>query len=137
MIYYLSIIIPFYNSRKFIDKSIKNSLEISKKNPNTEIIYINNNSNDGSGIILKNKIKNIKNIKFFVTNKKDGMGPGVARNLGVKKANSDLIMFLNLIIVLYNYIPLQICLIQINQSKNDALQDALHSSCSKQFHSLH
>jgi len=95
MIYYLSIIKPFYNSKKFIDKSIKNSLEISKKNPNTEIIYINNNSSDGSAIILKNKIKNIKNIKFFVTNKKDGMGPGVARNLGIKKANSDLIMFLD------------------------------------------
>jgi poly(ribitol-phosphate) beta-N-acetylglucosaminyltransferase len=95
MIYYLSIIIPFYNCRKFIDKSIKNSIEVLKKNPNIEIIYINNNSSDSSGIILKDKIKNIKNIKFFITNKKNGMGPGIARNLGIKKANSNLIMFLD------------------------------------------
>ena len=32
-------------------------------------------------------------------------------------------MFLNLIIVLYNYIPLQICLIQINQSTKSYLNN--------------
>ena len=96
MIYDLSIIIPFYNSKKFINKSLKNSLEISKKKISIEIIYINNNSGDGAEIILKKKIKDLKNIKFFNTKKKEGMGPGVARNLGVKKANSSLLMFLDI-----------------------------------------
>ncbi len=95
MTYFLSIIIPFYNCGRFINKSIKNSLELSKINPNIEIIYVNNISTDGSDITLKNKIKNIKNIKSYITNKKNGMGPGVARNLGIKKANSKLIMFLD------------------------------------------
>lgn len=95
MIYDLSIIIPFYNCKKFIDKSLENSIGVSKKNFKVEIIYINNNSNDGSEIILKNKIKNLKNIKFFYTSKKNGMGPGVARNLGIKKASSNLLMFLD------------------------------------------
>jgi len=95
MTYFLSIIIPFYNCGRFINKSTKNSLELSKINPNIEIIYVNNISTDGSDITLKNKIKNIKNIKSYITNKKNGMGPGVARNLGIKKANSKLIMFLD------------------------------------------
>ena len=78
-----------------LTKNKKNSLELSKINPNIEIIYVNNISTDGSDITLKNKIKNIKNIKSYITNKKNGMGPGVARNLGIKKANSKLIMFLD------------------------------------------
>ncbi len=92
----LSIIIPFYNCNKFVYKSLKNSLEISRKNSNIEIIYINNNSTDSSNIFLKDKIKNSKNIKLFNTNKKKGMGPGIGRNLGIKKANSNLIMFLDI-----------------------------------------
>ncbi len=95
MIYDLSIIIPFYNSKKFINRSLKNSLEISKKNHNVEIIYVNNNSKDLSSSIIKNKIKNSKNIKIFKTIKKNGMGPGIARNLGIKKANSKFLIFLD------------------------------------------
>lgn len=75
MIFELSIIIPFYNANKFINKSLKESLEISKRNSNIQIIYINNNSIDGSNTILRSKIKNLKNIKLFNTNKKKGMGP--------------------------------------------------------------
>ena len=95
MIFDLSIIIPFYNANKFINKSLKDSLKISKRNSNIQIIYINNNSIDSSNTILKSKIKNLKNIKLFNTNKKKGIGPGVARNLGIKKADSNLIMFLD------------------------------------------
>lgn len=96
MNYDLSIIIPFYNSKKFIEKSLRNSLEISKTNSNVEIIYINNNSNDGLENILKKKIKNLRNIKIFTTDKSKGIGPGIARNLGIKKTNSNLIMFLDI-----------------------------------------
>ena len=45
MSYDLTIIIPFYNSQKFISKNLENFLIIQKKH-NIEIIYIDNNSKD-------------------------------------------------------------------------------------------
>lgn len=91
-----SIIIPFYNANKFVKQSLKNTFEISKKNSNVEIIYVNNNSKDNSYSKIKNKIKNLKNFKIFTTNKKKGMGPGIARNLGIKKSNSKFLTFLDI-----------------------------------------
>jgi len=91
-----SIIIPFYNANKFVKLSLENTLEISKKNSNIEIIYVNNNSKDSSYSKIKNKIKNLKNFKIYNTNKKKGMGPGIARNLGIKKSNSKFLTFLDI-----------------------------------------
>ena len=94
MIYNLSIIIPFYNPKKIINQSLKNSIELAN-NFNIEIIYIDNNSDDYSKNIIIKKIKKIKKIKLFKTNKKLGMGPGVARNIGIRKAKSNLLLFLD------------------------------------------
>ena len=67
MIYDLSIIIPFYNSKKFINRSLKNSLEISKKNHNVEIIYVNNNSKDLSSSIIKKYLQKypLRKLNYF------------------------------------------------------------------------
>lgn len=94
MKYNLTIIIPFYNSKKFISKSLDNCCKISKKHK-IEIIYIDNNSTDKSYLIVKKKIKNLKNIKLYKTKKEMGMGPGIARNLGIKKTSSENILFLD------------------------------------------
>ena len=96
MIYDLSIIIPFYNSKKLVNQSLKKLLRINKIFSNIEIIYVNNNSSDGSEAIVKNKIKNLENISLYKTSKEMGMGPGVARNLGIKKSNSNNLFFLDI-----------------------------------------
>ena len=96
MSYDLSIIIPFYNSKKLVNQSLKNLLRINKTFSNIEIIYVNNNSNDGSEAIVKSKIKNLENISLYRTSKEMGMGPGVARNLGIKKSNSNNLFFLDI-----------------------------------------
>ena len=95
MLYELTIIIPFYNAQNFVKKSLQNTLSISKKY-NVEIIYVDNNSTDKSFSISSDIIKKINNIKIFKTLKKSGMGPGVARNLGVLKAKSKYILFLDI-----------------------------------------
>ena len=94
MKYNLTIIIPFYNSEKYILKNLNNCSKISKKHK-IEVIYIDNNSTDKSFSIIKNKIKNLENIKLYKTKKKLGMGPGIARNLGIKKTSSKNILFLD------------------------------------------
>lgn len=94
MNYDLTVIIPFFNSKRFITKILKNCLDISKKN-NIEFIFVDNNSSDKSFKILKEKSNNL-DIKFYKSNKQDGQGPGVARNIGIKKACSENIMFLDI-----------------------------------------
>ena len=96
MLYDFSIIIPFYNAKKFVKQSLKNTFKITENKTNIEIIYVNNNSKDNSYSIIKNQIKNFKNFKIFSTNKKKGMGPGIARNLGIKKSNSRFLTFLDI-----------------------------------------
>ena len=55
MKYNLSIIIPFFNSRKFIKKNFDNIYSIYEKFKEIEIIYIDNNYSDNSYEILKKK----------------------------------------------------------------------------------
>ena len=55
MFYNISIIIPFYNASKLISASLKSSKNIIKK-IKTEIIYVDNNSNDNSPSIIKKKL---------------------------------------------------------------------------------
>lgn len=95
MKYKITIIIPFYNSKKFIKISLSNILTLSQKLKNIEIIYVDNNSTDNSYKIVKDNIINYNNIRLFKTAKKYGQGPGIARNLGVLKSNSEYILYLD------------------------------------------
>jgi|TARA_B100000959_G_C14906443_1_gene593185 glycosyltransferase involved in cell wall biosynthesis len=94
MFYNISIIIPFYNASKLISASLKSSKNIIKK-IKTEIIYVDNNSNDNSPSIIKKKIKSQKNIILLKTRNYMGKGPGVGRNLGIKHAKGKRILFLD------------------------------------------
>ena len=85
-----SIIIPVYNSEKYLKKCIDSVLNQSYDD--YEIIAINDKSNDNSEKILKeygNKI-NLHNVK-----EKNGVGPSHARNIGIKMAKGDYILFLD------------------------------------------
>jgi glycosyltransferase involved in cell wall biosynthesis len=95
MKYKVAIIIAFYNPKKLIKISLSNILKLSQKFKNIEIIYVDNNSTDNSYEIVKNKIANYNNIRLFQTTKKNGRGPGIARNLGVLKSYSEYILYLD------------------------------------------
>jgi len=94
MKYLLSIIIPFKDSKKFINKNLSCCIELSK-NSNIEIIYINNLSSQKLDF-LKKKISKLKNINLYNTPKKNGIGPGIGRNLGIKKSKAKFILFLDI-----------------------------------------
>ncbi|MDO5568556.1 MAG: glycosyltransferase family 2 protein [bacterium] len=84
----ISVIVPLFNSEKYIYNCVKSVIANTYKN--FEIIIVNDGSNDFSLSIL-NQI-NDKRIKIFNNN---GKGPGSARNLGLAVATGEYIFFLD------------------------------------------
>lgn len=82
-----SIIIPVYNTEKYLDKCL-NSI-FKQTNQDFEIIVINDGSTDNSLDIL-NKYKD----DITIINQ-DNMGLSVARNTGVKKACGKYLIFID------------------------------------------
>ena len=87
----LSIIIPVYNSEKYL-KNCLNSVcqQITKE---IEIILVNDASKDGSKKICHNFKKNFQNIKLI--NLKKNRGVSFARNMGIKISSGAYLCFVD------------------------------------------
>ena len=88
----ISVIIPVYNSGKYIVKCL-DSIKNQSIN-DYEIVIINDGSTDNSGEIIQNYIKNNKDINidyYEITNH----GVSYARNIGIDNSKSDYIMFVD------------------------------------------
>ena len=86
----ISIIIPIYNSEKYILECF-NSL-IYQTFKNFEIICVNVGSTDNSLNLIKNFQKKDHRI-HIITQKK--IGPGIVRNAGMEASKGDYLIFLN------------------------------------------
>ncbi|MCI8330684.1 MAG: glycosyltransferase [Bacilli bacterium] len=84
-----SIIIPVYNTEKYLKRCIESVLNQTYQN--FEIIIINDGSKDKSEEILKNYETNTK-IKII---KQINHGVSYSRNVGIQKAKGDYIIFLD------------------------------------------
>lgn len=84
----VSIIIPFNNGKKYLDKCLKSLSNIEYND--YEIILIDDFSKDNSEQIAKK----YERTKYYYTNE-ETIGVGNARNLGIEKASGDYIMFLD------------------------------------------
>lgn len=85
---FYSIIIPLYNKEKHIQLTLESVL--SQTFQDFEIILVNDGSTDGSGDVVETLVDN--RIKLYnLTNQ----GVSHARNYGISKATSDLIVFLD------------------------------------------
>lgn len=82
-----SIIVPVYNSEKYLDDCLKSIF--NQTNQDYEVICINDGSTDKSFDIL-NKYKD----EIIIINQ-DNMGLSVARNNGVKKASGKYLLFVD------------------------------------------
>lgn len=89
--YDLSLIVPVYNTEKYLEKCIE-SLINQKTRYNYEIICINDGSTDKSLEILERYKKKNKNIK--VISQKNG-GLSVARNTGINCSNGIYVGFVD------------------------------------------
>jgi len=85
----ISIIVPVYNTEKYLDKCI-NSL-INQTLKDIEIIFVNDGSTDNSRNIIE---KYLTDKRIILIDKENG-GQASARNLGIKKSNGIYIMFID------------------------------------------
>lgn len=86
----VSVIVPVYNSEKHIERCIDSILNQTYKD--TEIILINDGSNDHSLDILNNYKEKYSNI---IVVDKENEGVALTRNLGIKLATGKYIMFID------------------------------------------
>ena len=84
----LSIIVPVYNTEKYI----KRCFESLKNLKDTEIIVINDGSADNSENIINEFAKSQSNIIYY---KKENSGIADTRNFGMEKATGKYIMFVD------------------------------------------
>ena len=94
MNYKISVVIPTYNSEKFIKTTIKSLEEQIIGFENIELFLIDDFSNDNTVNIINSYSNKFENIKSIQLNEKAG-APGTARNIGIKKASGEFIMFMD------------------------------------------
>lgn len=87
----ISIIIPCYNSEKYIIRNL-DSL-IRQTNKNFKVYFIDDGSTDNTVNVIKKKLENtLVNYEIYV---REHQGVGAARNFGIKNAETPYIMFLD------------------------------------------
>lgn len=84
----ISVIVPCYNTEKYLNKCVDSILEQTYKN--IELILVDDGSKDNTGAICDNYAKNDNRVK--VIHKKNG-GASSARNEGLKAATGDYVAF--------------------------------------------
>ncbi|NLY04319.1 MAG: glycosyltransferase family 2 protein [Campylobacter sp.] len=87
----VSIIMPSYDSEKFIAKSINSAL--SQTYSNLELIIVDDCSFDNSNDIIEQYAKQDSRVKLIKLDQNSG--PAVARNKAIESANGDYIAFLD------------------------------------------
>lgn len=86
----ISIIIPVYNSEKYLEECLDSIL--NQNYTNIEVVLVNDGSVDSSETICKKYAKKDKRIKLI--NKENG-GVSSARNRGIIECTGDYIMFID------------------------------------------
>lgn len=86
----ITVIVPVYNTEKFLEKSIRSIMNQTYKN--LSIICVNDGSTDGSLAILEKLAK--EDDRITVVNQENS-GQGIARNTGMKYAKSEWISFID------------------------------------------
>ena len=84
----VSVIIPVYNTAKYLQRCI-NGLE-AQSYKNLELIFVNDGSNDDSVKILKNSEEHYENIIII---NQENKGPSAARNAGLEVARGKWVLF--------------------------------------------
>lgn len=86
---FVSVVMPVYNSAKYVFESITSVLNQSYKN--IELIIINDGSTDDSDYIIK-KFRTEPKIKYIY---QDNKGPSATRNCGILSSKGNYIAFLD------------------------------------------
>ena len=92
--YKISVIMPVFNAEKYLENTLNSVINQTIGFENIELILVDDCSTDNSRIILEEYSKNYPNIKTVFLDENSGC-PGIPRNIGIKNATSDYIMFID------------------------------------------
>ena len=85
----VTVIIPTYNEEKVIEACLESLSKQTLKD--AEIIVVDDGSTDETINILQ-KVRKSRGVKIF---KQKHKGPGAARNLGVRRAKGEVLVFVD------------------------------------------
>ena len=95
MAVYFSVVIPTYNRKPILEKCLR-ALECQQFRGdeviNYEVVVVDDGSTDGTLDWLDNNQENLPHVRVLSQNH---LGPAAARNLGVKKARGETIIFID------------------------------------------
>ena len=94
MKYKISIIIPIYNIEKHLEKTLNSLINQTIGIENLEIIMVNDCSTDSTAEIIKKYTSKYKNFIDITLTENSGL-PGLPRNIGLERSNSDFVMFMD------------------------------------------
>lgn len=86
----LSIIVPVFNEEKTIYQVLENLKKINISDVKTEVIVVDDGSNDKTNALIKQAIRGSRKFKFFEHKKNQGKGKAVVT--GIQKAKGDYII---------------------------------------------
>lgn len=91
----VSVIIPLYNAVRHIENCIKSITSQSYKG--FEVIFVDDCSTDDSLALLKEKCSTLRDdIRFRFLQTTQNSGPGTARNIGLKSAEGEYVIFVDI-----------------------------------------
>ena len=88
----LSIVIPCYNSEKYLNSCLKSVCD-QIQNKKIEVLIVDDASKDKTSQIINSYKKKVKFIEIFKNKKNSGVS--VSRNLALRKAKGKYILFLD------------------------------------------
>ena len=92
---YISIVIPIYNVEKYIEDCLSSIIQQDYEGK-IECILVNDCSTDCSLEFVKNFINEyVGDINFIIINNVENKGQGFSRNLGIKKASGEYVLFVD------------------------------------------
>ena len=92
--YKISVIMPVYNAEEYLEDTLNSVINQTIGFENIELIIVDDCSTDNSRDILERYSEKYPNIKVIIMDKNSGC-PGIPRNVGIKNATSDYIMFID------------------------------------------
>ena len=94
MDYKITIIIPIYNSEKYLESTINSVIKQTIGFENIELILVDDYSNDRSREIILNYSEKFGNIKPILLEKNTGAA-SIPRNLGIQQSTAPYIIFID------------------------------------------
>ena len=90
----VSVIVPTFNAEDYLMNAVNSVINQTIGFENIELVLVDDNSTDGTKEILKELSQEYDNIKIIFLDENSG-SPSKPRNVGIKEAKSDYIMFLD------------------------------------------